>query len=499
MRITRVHQNPYLAAKLVYIYSTCGSIVDAWVAFDEASERTMFMWNALLRAYVKNGFCETKAMEIYNQMKLSGMKLDNFTFSIMLKACGSLMDLQQGMEIHGQVIKTGYELDVFVGGALVDMYCRCCSVEDANQVFEEMRHRDVVTWIAMIARVVHNGFPGEALECFRQIHVKEHKSNSTIVASVLSACGSLEALQKGKEIHGYIAKGKLNSNVAVQTAVMDMYSKCGFVEDANKVFDKDCEGDVIACSIIIVGNGQKGHVTKAFEIFRQMLKNSVIPNVITIVNFLLICGDSSTLQQVWRPHTKYLMKALIRVLDVVTWTTMIVGLVNNEFHGEALESFQQINVEENEPNSAIVASVLSACGSLAALQKGKKIHGYIVRGKLDSNVVVWTFVMDMYSKCGSVEDVNKVFDKYCEGHVIACSIIIVGNGQKGHVTKAFEIFRQMLKNSVMSNVVTVVNVLLICGDSATLHQGKELHAYGIKCGFVTIVCLRSAFINMYAK
>jgi len=94
MRITGAHQNPYLAAKLLYLYSTCGSIVDVRATFDEASEWTMFMWNALLRAYVKNGFCETDAMDIYNQMKLSGTELDNFTFSIMLKACRSLMDLQ---------------------------------------------------------------------------------------------------------------------------------------------------------------------------------------------------------------------------------------------------------------------------------------------------------------------------------------------------------------------------------------------------------------------
>lgn len=101
------------------------------------------------------------------------------------------MDLQQGMEIHGQVIKTGYELDVFVGGVLVDMYCRCRSVEDAIQVFEEMRHRDVVTWTTMIAGLVHNGFHGEALECFRQIHVEEHKnvslrSNASIWTSGIS-------------------------------------------------------------------------------------------------------------------------------------------------------------------------------------------------------------------------------------------------------------------------------------------------------------------------
>lgn len=166
MRITGAHQNPYLDAKLVYLYSAYESIVDARTTFDEASERTMFMWNALLRAYVKNGFCETKAMEIYNQMKLSSMELDNFTFSIMLKACRSLMDLQQGMEIHGQVIKTGYELDVFVGGVLMDMYCRCRSMEDETQVFEEMSHRDVVTWKNMIVGLVHNGFHGEALECF---------------------------------------------------------------------------------------------------------------------------------------------------------------------------------------------------------------------------------------------------------------------------------------------------------------------------------------------
>lgn len=502
MRITGAHQNRYLAAKLVYLYSACGSIVDARAAFDEASERTMFMWNALLRAYVKNGFCETKAMEIYNQMKLSGTELDNFTFSMMLKACGSLMDLQQGMEIHGQVIKTGYELDVFVGGALVDMYCRCRSVEDANQVFEEMRHRDVVTWTAMIAGLVHNGFHGEALECFRQIQVEEHKPNSATVASVLPACGSLAALRKGKEIHGYIVRGKLDSNIAVRTALMDMYSKCGSVEDANKVFDKDCEGDVIACSIMIVGNGKKGHVTKAFEIFRQMLKNSVMPNVITVVNVLLICGDSAALRQGKELHAYGIkcgfvtivslrlalinmyakcgsMEAAHKVFDessnksATLWTAMIAGYRVNGHAEEALRFFHQMRQHGIEPNLPVFLDILPVCADLAVLQEGKKFHAYIIKTGFYSNVFVCSALMNIYTNCGHIELTRKVFDNISDKGVVAWTAIIAAYGLNGNGKEACELFRQMQQTDVKPNHLTFAAVMSACSSAGLVAEAWE--------------------------
>lgn len=502
MKLTGAHQNSYSATKLVNLYSACGSISDARAVFDEVSERTMFIYNALIRAYVKNGFSEDEALKIYNQMKFSGTELDSFTFSSVLKACGSLLDLQQGMEIHGQVIKSGYELDVIVGAALVDMYCRCDSVEDASQVFDEMCQRDMVTWTAMISGLVHNGCHGKAFECFRQMQIEETKPSPVTVASVLPACGSMGALREGKEIHGYIVRGELDSYVYVRSALIHMYSKCGCVGDAHRVFDKVCEGDVIACSTMIVGFAKNGRATDAFEIFRQMLRISVMPNMITVVNVLLVCGDSAALQQGKEIHAYGIKRGFASIVSVcralinmyakcgsmedalkvfdessdksaTLWAEMILGYRINGHGEQALGFFHQMQQHGIEPNLRTMLNILPVCADLAVLQEGKRFHAYIIKSGFYSNVFVCSALMDIYTNCGDIELTRKVFDSISDKGVVAWTAIIAAYGINGNGKEALELFRQMQLADVKPNDFTFAAVMSACSSAGLVAEGWE--------------------------
>jgi len=108
------------------------------------------LWKERITDHVKNGFWD-KALRIYYQMQRAGIEPDKLVFLSVIKACGSLSDLQAGRKVHEDIIGAGFESDVFVGNALTSMYAKCGSLQNARQVFERMPHRDVVSWTAIIA------------------------------------------------------------------------------------------------------------------------------------------------------------------------------------------------------------------------------------------------------------------------------------------------------------------------------------------------------------
>lgn len=165
--VTQVHayiltngleQDISLAVKLLNLYTMRGHMENARLIFDRIRKPNLFLWNAMIRGYAKIGPCE-EALKLYYRMQQAGVQPDNFTFPFLLKACASLSALQEGKKIHEDIIRGGFESDVFVGSALIHMYTKCRSINIARKVFDKMCIRDVVSWNAMVAGYSQNGHP----------------------------------------------------------------------------------------------------------------------------------------------------------------------------------------------------------------------------------------------------------------------------------------------------------------------------------------------------
>jgi pentatricopeptide repeat protein len=188
MLITGQEKNIFLAAKLLTMYSGCGSLEDARQVFDKICEPNagqgldkvhnsyVFLWNGMIKGYAQGGACE-EALGLYYQMRESGIQPDNYTFTLVLKVCAGQSALQEGMDIHDDVSRAGIELDVFVGTALLDMYAKCGSAEVARKLFDELPQRDQVSWNAMIAGYSQNGHAEESLNLFGAMRVAGVKPN----------------------------------------------------------------------------------------------------------------------------------------------------------------------------------------------------------------------------------------------------------------------------------------------------------------------------------
>ncbi|CAM6073859.1 unnamed protein product [Sphagnum tenellum] len=196
-------------------------------------------WNAMILGHVKCGQGQ-KALELFQQMQQEGMQPDSVTFVGVLNACASVVAIEEGRCVHQQIIQSGLQSDVFVCNNLVDMYAKCGSVEEAWRVFNKMPSQDVITWNAVALGHVKCGQGEKALELFQQMQQEGVRPNSVTFVGVLNACASVVALEEGRCVHQQIIQSGCESEVFVGSSLVDMYAKCGSIEEAWRVFNKIC-------------------------------------------------------------------------------------------------------------------------------------------------------------------------------------------------------------------------------------------------------------------
>eukprot|EP01018_Ginkgo_biloba_P029405 Gb_03473 [translate_table: standard] len=527
MFITGLEQNNFLETKLLNMYTMCGSMNNARLVFDKMNKQNVFLWNAMIRGYATNGPCE-ETLSLYNQMQHAGIQPDKYTFPFLLKACSGLSALQEGKEIHDDIVRFGFESDAFVVNSLITMYTKCGSVEIGRQLFDKMCNRNGVSWNAMIAGYAQNGHAEEALALFHQMQLEDMVPSTVTMVSVLQACADLRALQQGKWIHDYISKRGFESNIFVANSLIAMYAKCGSIEAARNVFYKMSKRDVISWNAMIDGYVQNGHDNEAFILFKQMQLGDVKPNSVTIVNVLSACSHLAALQEGMWVHEYIIRRGLesdvfvgnslvamyakcgsIEIAhqlfdkmpekNAVSWNAMITGYAQNGHANEALTLFYQMHQADMTSDAITMVSVLQACAHLGALQQGKWIHDYIIQSGLESDVFVGTALIDMYSKCGRTEVAHQVFQKMPTRDVVSWNAMIAGHTQSAHANEALILFHQMQLAGTGPNSVTIVSVLLACAHLAALQQGKRIHGYTIKSGLESNELVGTALIDMYAK
>jgi pentatricopeptide repeat protein len=362
-----------------------------------------FSWNRRLARYAKAGQHE-KTVEFFQEMLQKGIIPDRFGFVPLLNACASLGALEEGRQAHEQIIQSGCEADVFVGCSLVDMYAKCGSIEDAQRVFNKMPSRDAATWTAMILGHVKCGQGQKALELFRQMQQEGVQPSSFTFVGVVNACVSLVTLEEGRCAHEQIVQSGWDSNVFVGTSLLDMYAKCGSMEDAHRGFNK------------------------------------------------------------------------MSSRDAVTWTAMLSGHVTCGEGQKASELFRQRQLEVVRPDSFTFVAVLNACTSVVAIEEGRSAHEQVIQSGWDSYVKVGNCLVDMYAKCGSMEDTWRVFNNMASHDVVSWNAILGGCAMHGHGKEALKQFEWMCEEGVQPDDITFVCLLSACSHAGLVDEGMRCYA-----------------------
>ncbi|XP_077243029.1 tetratricopeptide repeat (TPR)-like superfamily protein [Tasmannia lanceolata] len=517
----------FLSTKLVFMYGKCGSVCDAHQVFDEMPHRTVFAWNALIGAYALNGN-PSQALELYREMRVSGIPVDACTFPLVLKVCGRLKQLDYGIEIHSLAIKCGFDSIVFVVNSLLAMYSKCKDFKQAMQLFDRMPEgKDVVSWNSIISAHLHNGYSLEALKLFGEMQKDGIAMNSYTVVGVLQACTELSFVKLGMEIHAALLKSCDDLDVFEANALVVMYSRSGRMRNAVKVFEEIDNRDYVSWNSMLSGYVQNGFYGEALGLFYEMQDVGLNPDQVSVLSIISASGRLGNLLNGMEIHA-YAIKngfdsdlqvgnTLIDMYvkccsvnyadcvfhrmpnkDFISWTTIIAGYAQNHCYSEALDLFREVQMEGMKVDSMMIGSLLLACSGMKYISYVKQIHSYIIRHGL-FDLVLENSVVDIYGECGNTEYGFRLFERIGNKDVVSWTSMISSYVHNGLANEALDLFCDMIEAGIESDTVTLVSVFSAIASLSAMRKGKQVHGFLIRKGFAMDGSLGSSLVDMYAR
>ncbi|KAF5442693.1 hypothetical protein F2P56_035324 [Juglans regia] len=525
------HGHEFVETKLLQMYGRCGCLEHANWLFETMPLRNMYSWTAILSVHVDNGFFE-EALLLFRELQFADVALEFFVFPVVYKICSGLGMVELGRQLHAIAVKNQFASNIYVGNALIDMYGKCDSLDDAKKVLTTMPKKDrvswnslvtacaanglvyealeflermsldnlmpnLVTWSAVIGGFSQNGYDEQAIELLYRMQAAGFQPNARTLASVLPACARLQKLSLGKELHGYITRHGLMSNPFTVNGLVDMYRRCADMGSASNIFSKNSIKNCVIYNTMIVGYYENGEISKAKELFDRME----------------LAGIKK---------------------DIISWNSMISGYADSFMFDEALSLFRDVLMEGFEPDSFTLGSALSACADMANLRLGKEIHSHATVRGLQSNTFVGGALVEMYCKCQHLEAAQMAFDEvnerdtptwnalisgyaYCnkkehipdlipkmkadgfELNVYTWNGMIAGYMENGHYDLAMKLFAEMQTSHLRPDIYSVGMILTACSRLATIERGKQVHAHSIRFGYESDIHIGAALLDMYAK
>ncbi|XAR67764.1 hypothetical protein NMG60_11002656 [Bertholletia excelsa] len=333
-------------------------------------------------------------------------------------------------------------------------------------------------------------------------------SNATNAVST-NSCVRKKAAMEGAACHGQIVRFGLQVDVLTSNMLINMYSKCGFVDSARKVFNEMTIRSIVSWNTMIGTYIQNGAGEVAFDLFRQMQRQGTHFSEFTVSSILCACAAKSDVFVCKQLHSFSLKVALdlnvfvgTGLLDVyakngflddayqvfgqmperssVTWTSMIVGYVQHERYDEALVLFHRTQILGLGNNPFIMSSALSACAGLAALIEGKQIQAVVYKSGFDSNIFVASTLIDMYAKCGAIKEAYFVFSNVEGKNVVSWNAMICGFSRHACSLEAMILFEKMQQMGLCPNELTYISMLSVCGHMGFVEQGQKYFGMMLK-------------------
>ncbi|KAM3383672.1 hypothetical protein ACQJBY_008379 [Aegilops geniculata] len=277
------------------VISAClqnGNILGAMQLFDESPMRDTSSWNTIISGLMRNG-CAAKALDRLYHMARAGVEFNHYTYSTALALAGMLSLLDLGRQLHGRVLTAALETDAFVRSSLMDMYCKCGSMNAAGLIFDRWSHLTgdmKFAWSTMVAGYVQNGREEEAFEFFRLMLRQGVAADQFTLTSAVAACANAGMVEQGRQVHGCVEKLGHSFDAPLASTIVDMYAKCGNLDDACRMFDIAPTKNVALWTSMLCSYASHGRGRTAIELFNRMIAEKIKPNEVTLVGVLSACS-----------------------------------------------------------------------------------------------------------------------------------------------------------------------------------------------------------------
>ncbi|XP_020576617.1 pentatricopeptide repeat-containing protein At1g03540 [Phalaenopsis equestris] len=287
--------NGVISSALVDLYGRNSRIEDARQLFAEMHAPDAICWTSMISAFTQNDIFE-EALVFFRCMlqRIIGLVPDEFLLGTILCALGNLARSRLGKEAHAKVITSGLSGRVVVESSIVDMYAKCGLLDDSRQVFDRLENKNAVSWCALLGGYCQNGEFQTVLVLFQEM---DEDDNQYSFSTVLRACAGLAAVMQGKELHCRFIRIRGGRNVVIESALVDLYAKCGLVGYAHRVFSNATVKNLITWNAMICGFAQNGQAEKAIELFGDMIEGGTRPDYVTFVAVLFACSHTGMVEE----------------------------------------------------------------------------------------------------------------------------------------------------------------------------------------------------------
>ncbi|CAN1230089.1 Pentatricopeptide repeat-containing protein DOT4, chloroplastic [Linum grandiflorum] len=394
-----------LGTRLVFMYVSCGELSQGRLVFDDVANDKVFLWNLMLNEYAKlEEFAE--CLYLFRKMLDEGIAADSYTFSCILKcfAASGSSALRLGRTVHGLGIKLRFDTVTKFCNVLLDMYSKSGELDSARKVFETTDYEKcVVSWTAMIQAYARGGCHNEAIRLFEEMNIRPDIFTLSVV---LHACGCSGSVDSGRDVHRYIVEHGLESDLFVCNSLMDMYAKCGSMEDASRLFMKMPVKDVIAWNTIIGGYGMHGLGKEAVEAFRRMRQEGIEPDQVSFISVLYACSHSGLVDEGYRFFE--IMQNECNISPNLEHYACVVDLLSRK--GKLRTAYEFINAMPISPDATIWGSLLCGCRIHHDVELAEEVSEHVFELEPE-NAGYYVLMSNIYAEAEMWDEARRIREK----------------------------------------------------------------------------------------
>ncbi|XP_010465260.1 PREDICTED: pentatricopeptide repeat-containing protein At3g13880-like [Camelina sativa] len=462
--------------------------------------------------------------------------LDSIAYTKLFQTAAKSGSVELGKLAHGHMIKSSLNPCLYLLNNLLNMYSKCRELGFARQLFDRMPERNIISFNSLISGYTQIGFYEQAMELFLEARDVNLKLDKFTYAGALGFCGERCDLALGKSLHGLVVVNGLSQQVFLINVLIDMYSKCGNLDQAMSLFDRCSERDQVSWNSLISGYVRVGAAEEPLNLLAKMHRDGLNLTTYALGSVLKACCvylNEGLIGKGMAIHC-YAVKlgmefdivvrtallhmyakngslkesiklfSLMPAKNVITYNAMISGFlqmdeITEEASSEAFNLFMDMQRLGFEPSPSTFSAVLKACSAAKTFEYGKQVHALICKNNFQSDEFIGSALIELYALTGSTEDGMRCFAATSKQDIASWTSMIDCHVQNQQLESAFDLFRQLFLTRIRPEEYTVSLMMSACADFAALSSGEQIQGYAIKSGIDAFTSVKTSCISMYAK
>ncbi|PKA55966.1 Pentatricopeptide repeat-containing protein [Apostasia shenzhenica] len=517
----------YLSNNLLSVYMSSSAITDARQVFGRMLVKDSVSWNTMTSGFVNLGFF-FDGFSLFCEIIRVGILPTRPSFASVLVACAQMGNSMYIQQVHGFIIKFGSSSDLFVGNSLLKGYIDLGEEDDWEKLLNEMCVLDEISIEILLRGCVCQEKFYSAVELFKYSCSVGLSIRPYAITSLLSLCSIDCRTILGFQIHGFVQKVGLDMDVSVVNSLITLYSRSCNLFDAENLFEWSCSRDIISWNSLINGYAFNGEGDAGLVVVLRLICSGTMMNESTFLSFLSCCATIYDLQNAKQAHVLILKlidgyEELVEnvILTMYTRCQSIEGAVSSfkaikikdslssnlmmgfyrscGRHRDAIKLFQMTQSQGSQMDELMFSGVLSSCSRLGLLDFGCQIHGCIIKNGFDTLSHIKNSILELYSQCGRVEDMERVFEFSEKNDLFSWNMMLIGYANHELFHKALSTWREMVNLGIKLNEFSYSALLDACSHTEFLFIGEQIHTIIQKIGLNFDTALLNSLLTFYSN